>query len=91
MLDKKEISTEKVLNAAEIRHSCSIESELDQRLIEVINNEGRIELSVLPKEYPEFAAVPLFTLSYCVHSLAENGHIWVERQRRGLFLCSVEQ
>jgi len=63
---------------------------LDQRLIEVVNNEGSIELSVLPKEYLEFAAVPSSTLSYRVNSLAENGYIRAERQRRTVVLHSVE-
>jgi DNA-binding Lrp family transcriptional regulator len=63
---------------------------LDQRLIEVTNDEGSIELSVLSKEYPEFADVPSSSLWYRVNSLAQNGYIRVERQRRSLVLHSVE-
>jgi|GEM_PF-5684275 len=64
---------------------------LDQRLIEVINNEGSIRLSALPKEYPEFAAVPSSTLWYRASSLGHEGYIWVERRRHSLILHSVEQ
>jgi hypothetical protein len=64
---------------------------LDQRLIEVINNEGSIRLSVLPKEYPEFAVVPSSTLWYRASSLGHEGYIRVERRRHSLLLHSVEQ
>ena len=64
--------------------------QMDHRLIEVINNEGSIERSLLPEEYPEFADVPSSTLSYRVNSMAENGYIRVERQGDTLVLYSVE-
>jgi hypothetical protein len=64
---------------------------LDQRLIEVIDNEGSIRLSVLPKEYPEFVEVPSSTLWYRASSLGHGGYIRVERRRHGLVLHSVEQ
>jgi hypothetical protein len=63
---------------------------LDERLIEVVNNEGSIELPELIKEYPEFAEVPSSTLWYRVNSLAQEGHIRAEHRRRNLILYSVE-
>jgi hypothetical protein len=65
--------------------------QLDQRLIEVVNNESGISLSALPKEYPEFAILPSSTLWYRANSLSQEGYIRVERRRRSLVLLSVEQ
>jgi DNA-binding Lrp family transcriptional regulator len=63
---------------------------LDRQLIEAINNEGKIALKALPKEYPEFAEVPPSTLWYRVNSLAHEGLIKVQRLRHALICLSVE-
>jgi hypothetical protein len=66
-------------------------NQLNQRLIEIVNNEGSIELSELSKEYPKFAVVPADALWYSVNSLAEDGYVRLEYVDGALILHSVEQ
>jgi hypothetical protein len=73
----------------ETNRSCIVDP-LDYRLIEAINNEGKIALKELPKEYPAFAEVPPITLWYRVNSLSSYGLIRLERLRHALICHSVE-
>jgi hypothetical protein len=66
-------------------------NQLNQRLIEIVNNEGSIELSELSKGYLEFAVVSRETLWCSACSLAEDGYVRVEHVDGALILHSVEQ
>jgi len=64
--------------------------ELDEEIIAVVEQTGKITLSDLPKERPELAEVPRGLLWYRAHSLSENGYIRCERARRNLILYPME-
>lgn len=63
--------------------------ELDQALMDMINAEGRIALSDLPKQYPELMQIPHAVLWYRIHSLAAEKRIRVKRARKKLMCFSV--
>jgi hypothetical protein len=64
---------------------------LDLIIKEQIDKHKAIELSELQREYPdELGIVPYSTLHYRVSSLAREGFIRVERNRRALVCHSLE-
>jgi hypothetical protein len=65
-------------------------NQLRRRLIERVNNAGRIEFPDLSKEYSEFRIVPEDTLWFVANDLAEEGYIRAEFANGTLVLFSVE-
>ncbi len=63
---------------------------LDRILKERIDAHNGISLRDLLIEYPELADFPYSTVWYRVNSLAENGYIRIERERRNIICYSVE-
>jgi len=63
---------------------------LDRILIEAIDKEQSVELAELQRRYPKFREIPYSTLWYRIDSLAEAGHIRIERARKTITCFSID-